>query len=298
MHATTLPSPAVNFGDSVAGFFQALAAKNRSPETLRAYRTDISQFLIWLNECTGITRPQQLTRQHLIDYLAYLAETGLSGVARARKLAALREYCRHLTDELKLFTTSPADGIQTPRRERRTRTYLIPAEYNPMLAAATSSVRDAAILQLFLQTGVRVSELCALTVDDIDFRRPMLIVRGGKGMADREINLARKAAAAVKNWLDVRPTVSHPILFVNRFGQPLVDRGVRRVVFKYRQAAGLNKSVTPHTLRHTFATYKAAEGVPTDQIRRWLGHQRLDTTQIYIHLAMKDAAKVMEATSL
>src|SRR5687767_2598440 len=103
MHTNTLPAPALSFGDSVAGFYQSLAAKNRSPETVRAYRTDITQFLIWLNECSSATRPVQLARHHLTEYLAYLAETGLSGVARARKLAAIREYCRYLTDDANLF---------------------------------------------------------------------------------------------------------------------------------------------------------------------------------------------------
>jgi integrase/recombinase XerC len=155
------------------------------------------------------------------------------------------------------------------------------------------------MLQLFLQTGVRVSELCALNVDDIDITGKLLRVRHGKGQQSRDIPLEKKAIAALKHWLDLRgfiPTTE--ALFPNRYGQRLSDRSVRELLTTYRLAAGITKKATPHSLRHTFASYKAKKGVPLPMLKDMLGHQNLATTQIYTHVDSLDSHKVMEGTSL
>jgi integrase/recombinase XerC len=106
------------------------------------------------------------------------------------------------------------------------------------------------------------------------------------------------AACSLKNYLAMRPESNCDALFLNRYGEPIGERGVRKLVAKYVQAAGIGKKVSPHGLRHTFATEKAKRGVSTYQLQEWLGHVRLDTTQIYVHLAKQNAAKEMEKTSL
>src|SRR5688572_29262388 len=148
-------------------FLLTLEGKNRSRATIQAYRTDLNQFLNWLRE-TNVTidAPADVARLDITEYLAFLSERGLSGVSRARKVAAIREYFRFAHLE-KLVSRSPVDGIDTPKIEKRGRNYLTPEEYHRLLSAAGGNPRDYCILMTFLQTGLRVSELCALTLDDI-----------------------------------------------------------------------------------------------------------------------------------
>lgn len=166
-----------------------------------------------------------------------------------------------------------------------------------MLAQAGANPRDYAILQVFLQTGVRVSELCDLRLSDIDFDGRTLKIRG-KGMVEREIELERKGIEAIKNYLNTRPQTFEDRLFLNKDGQPIGERGVRKLVKKYKDKAGITKRASPHALRHTFATYKAERGVSPFQLQKWLGHANLNTTQIYVHIGRQNARRVMEATSL
>jgi site-specific recombinase XerD len=150
----------------------------------------------------------------------------------------------------------------------------------------------------FLQTGVRVSELCGLRLHDIDLTDKTLLVRVGKGMSARTIELEKKGNQAFRSWLAVRPATTNDRLFLNREDEPLGERGVQKLLAKYCSLAGITKRISPHSLRHTFASHKAEAGVSPFQLQQWLGHSSLDTTQIYVHLARKSEKRVMEATSL
>lgn len=271
--------------------------KNRSLLTIRAYRTDIGQFISWLKEnnlCAPI--PDKVERADVTEYLAQLGQQGIMGVSRARKLAAIREFFRYLEEHGRI-EKNPAQGVETPKKERNGRTYLHPEEYRAILAQAGANSRDYAILQVFLQTGVRVSELCSLTLSDIDFEGRTLKVCG-KGQTERDIELEKKGLEALRNYLSVRPQSLNDHLFLNKDGEPISERMVRKIVAKYRARAGITKRASPHSLRHTFATYKAERGVSPFQLQQWLGHRNLNTTQIYVHLGRQNAKKVMEATSL
>jgi site-specific recombinase XerD len=293
MTTTPLPHP---FAATLDAFLRSLLAKNRTPATLAAYRSDVGGFLAWLTETTLCDEPRAVTRAEITDYLAELGEQQLAGVSRARKLAAIREYFRYLVDARQL-AESPAEAIATPRREKRGRTYCSEEAYTRLLALAGGTPRDYAILQVFLQTGVRVSELACLAVDDVDLDRGLLRVTG-KGMKDREIPLPKKAIAALKLWLAARPAVAHRQLFTNRYDEPITPRGVQKLVARYRRGAGLEKRITPHSLRHTFATQKRRRGLDPFELRDLMGHESIATTQIYVHLDREDAKKRMEATSL
>jgi site-specific recombinase XerD len=151
---------------------------------------------------------------------------------------------------------------------------------------------------VFLQTGLRVSELVTLQISDIDLTNHVLRVRVGKGMAARTIELERKATQAIKNYLSTRPQALSEQLFLNYTHEPISERGVRKLVAKYLKLAGIKKKASCHSLRHTFATAKAQQGVSAYRLRDWLGHASLETTQIYIHLGKQNAQREMEQTSL
>src|SRR5665811_1863808 len=293
----SLPVPE-QFEQAIERFIRVQDGRNRSPQTLRAYRSDLNQLAGWLHaENKFLIDPVDVTTDDLNDFLASLAHRGVSGVSRARKLAAIREFYRSLYNS-GVLEHSPVDGVDTPKRERKSRTSLTPEEYNRLLAAAGAHPRDFCILTLFTQTGIRISELCDLRLDDIDLDAAILTVRVGKGLAARTIELEKKGIRATKTWLAMRPSTYYDHLFLNRDEEPLKEWGVRDLLHKYCVQAGITKRVTPHSLRHTFASAKAQSGVSPFQLKEWLGHARLDTTSIYVHMAKQNAKKVMEATSL
>src|SRR5919197_1071799 len=162
MHTITLEK-------GLATFLDGLAGKNRSAATLRAYQTDILQFIAFLHDNNvSIHSPADVEKVDVVEYLSSLAKKALTGIARARKMSALREYFRFL-EGVGLIATSPTTGIETPKREKNTRQVLRADEYTKMLSLAGANPRDYAVLQVFLQTGIRVSELASLRIEDIDF---------------------------------------------------------------------------------------------------------------------------------
>jgi integrase/recombinase XerC len=292
MHTITLEK-------GLAVFINTLSGKNRSAATIRAYQTDIQQFISFLHEISvSAYAPQDVSKVDILEYLSFLSKKDLTGVARARKLSALREYFRFL-EGIGEIEKSPTNGVETPKREKNARQFLRSDEYTKMLSLAGGNIRDYAILQVFLQTGIRVSELAHLKIEDIDFIKPAITVRG-KGNSQREIALEKKGIQALRSYFAVRPVPESNAerLFLNYQGEPISERGVRKLVVKYTKVAGITKKASCHTLRHTFATYKAEKGVSPFQLQQWLGHANLNTTQIYVHLGKQNAKKIMEQTRL
>jgi len=293
------------FQTTLSKFLNSLTARNLSEKTIIAYRTDLRQLFTWLVENDlSVTTPGQITRTHIIEYLAYLSLQGRSGVTRARKLASIREYFKFLGYE-DLVPTSPAQHIAMPKKERKSRVFLRVDEYMKLLNAAAGHSRDYAILQVFLQTALRVSELAGLEKDDVDLDAGTLIVRSttGKGKKERTIYLEKKATQALRAYyvdrdrLQARLRTYDEHVFLNYMGEGLSTRGVMDIVEKYRKLAGIIKKFSCHSLRHTCATYKAAKGYQPNEISNLLGHERDTTSLIYVHMA-RDAQKLMQQTSL
>jgi integrase/recombinase XerD len=277
-------------------FINSLSGRNLSTHTAIAYQTDIRQFLSWLTENDmTVASPTQITRTHILDYLSHLAGLGRSGVTRARKLAAIREYCKFLVDE-QLLPASPTEHIVRPKKERKQRVFLRVDEYMRLLNAAVGNSRDYAILQLFLQSGIRVAELVGLALTDIDLDGGIMLING-KGNKQRTIYLEKKATQAVKSYVINRPGSSDQHVFLNYQGSGLSVRGVMDIVEKYRKLAGITKKFSSHSLRHTCATYKASKGYTPTELQDLLGHEKPETSFIYVHMA-RDAQKLMQQTSL
>src|SRR3989440_2234852 len=162
MHTITLEK-------GLATFINALSGKNRSVATIRAYQTDIQQLLSFLHETNvSIQTPTDVEKVDIVEYLSSLAKRELTGIARARKMSAIREYFRFL-EGIGVIQKTPTTGIETPKREKNRRQVLRSDEYTKMLSLAGANPRDYAILQVFLQTGIRVAEFAHLKMDDIDF---------------------------------------------------------------------------------------------------------------------------------
>jgi site-specific recombinase XerD len=169
-------------------------------------------------------------------------------------------------------------------------------EYMRLLNAALGNSRDYAILQLFLQTGIRVSELVGLEMKDIDLDGEVMLING-KGSKQRTIFLEKKAIQAIRAYLANRPRSADQHVFLNYQGTHFSVQGVSDIVEKYRILAGITKQFSCHSLRHTCATYKASKGYTATELQDLLGHEKPETSFIYVHMA-RDARKLMQTTSL
>ncbi|MGZ6355552.1 MAG: tyrosine-type recombinase/integrase [Ktedonobacteraceae bacterium] len=285
------------FQQTIMSFLQELEGGNKSRLTLTAYKTDLMQFFRWLaeNDLT-VTTSAQVTRGHVNEYLAYLSSQGRSGVTRARKLAALKSFFIYLKDEL-IIASSPTETIHIPNKERKRKVALRTDEYSRMLSEAGGNPRDFSILQLFLQTGIRVSELVAITLEDLEMQSHVLKVHG-KGNKERDIPLEKKSMQALKSYLLVRPETQDRHLFLNYSGEGLSIRGVRKIVNKYLRKAGITKQISCHGLRRTFGSAKAGKGMNAFQLQKLMGHERITTTLAYVEIGQEELRRAQEATSL
>lgn len=284
------------FHTTVRGFLDSLTARNVSQHTRVAYQTDLTQFFTWLleNDVT-VSTPQHVSKGHIIEYLAFLAHQGRSGVTKARKLAAIRAYFKSLVTE-KLLPASPASTIALPKKERNRRVYVRVDEYRKLLHAAARNSRDYAMLQLFLQTGIRITELVELTLSDLDLDQGEMLIQS-KGSQQRTISLEKKASQALTRYLAVRPPGGDQHVFLTYQGRGFSVRGVMDIVEKYGKAAGITKKISCRSLRHTCATYKAKKGYLPRNLQQLLGHEKPETSSIYVHVA-NDPKKLMQQTSL
>jgi site-specific recombinase XerD len=176
------------------------------------------------------------------------------------------------------------------KKERKQRVYLRPS-------AAGGNPRDFAILRLFLQTGIRVSELVNLRLDDVDLAgRTIRII--GRGNRERELVLEKKATQALTSYMQTRLPSADDHLFLSYQDSGLSITAVKKLVVKYRNLAGITKQISARSLRHTFATYKAERGVSAFELQEWLGHSSITTSAVCVHLTKQGGRKLMEATSL
>jgi site-specific recombinase XerD len=284
---------------SLTRYLTYLSGRNISELTITAYRIDLSQFFNYIREnavTVVLDHPGKITASHISDFLSHQAGKGRSGVTRVRKLAAIREYLKYLVDVEKILTSSPAEKIVRPKKERKQRVFLREDEYMRLLNASAGQSRDYAILQLFLQTGIRVAELVALTLSDIDLDGGTMLVNG-KGNKQRTIFLEKKATQALRAYLAIRQKSLDQHIFLNYQGTGLSVQGIADIVGKYRVLAGITKKFSCHSLRHTCATYKVSKGYSPIDLQALLGHEKPETSFIYVHMA-RDQRQLMMQTSL
>ena len=269
--------------------------KNVSPNTITAYRDDLESFTTFLcNDYLSMARDQLDLRRvdHLTvrSYLAHLSRRKLSRATVARHLSALRSFFKYLVREA-VVDANPARTVATPKKEKHLPAVLQTSEVALLLEQADTSstlgLRDAAWLELLYASGLRISELVGIDLDDLELRSRLVKVRG-KGSKERIVPFGTKAESAVRAYLAVRGELIRnaevEAVFVNYRGERITTRSVRRLFDGYVRDAALRAGVSPHTLRHSFATHLLNAGADLRGIQELLGHASLSTTQKYTHL--------------
>jgi integrase/recombinase XerC len=281
--------------------------ENASINTVRAYDSDLSQFLTFLAAHLGRRRtelgPEDFERSNIRAFLGDLHKRGNSRSSAARKLAAIRTFGRYLRRE-GVLDGDPAALVGTPKREHRLPAHLGETEMTRLLEMPDTSQplgrRDRAILELFYASGLRLSELVGLDVGDVNLSGRIVRVLG-KGGKQRIVPFNHATEAALRAWLKDWETYADPgsgkrgqpplPLFLNYQGTRLSTRSVDRLVRKYVTACSTRFGISPHALRHSFATHLLERGADLRAIQELLGHARLSTTQRYTHV---NAAQLLE----
>jgi len=326
--------------EHLKAFLRFLALnRNASAHTVRAYESDLTQFIGYTAAQADLKKrdlkPDQLDREALRGFLAQLHKQGLSRATAARKLAAVRTFLRYLRRE-EVIEDDPGGLVATPKRDIRMPSHLSEGEMTALLDAPAGdtplSRRDRAILELFYASGLRLSELTGLDVEDLNLSAKMVRVLG-KGGKERIVPFNGSTAKAVRAYLNDRETLvretlvrsvrlqadshgpakaGHYVrepdgpakagqyarqrrrrdpLFVNYRGGPLTVRSVDRLVRRYVAASSARTGISPHALRHSFATHLLQRGADLRAIQELLGHASLSTTQRYTHV---NAAQLLE----
>jgi integrase/recombinase XerC len=316
----------------IQNFLDYLKFERRfSEHTAKCYGADLAQFGEFLNGAPEDGRPEgesisfdqsgpatavatkleQKTDQLLLSagtdsvraYLSYLNEKDYSKATIARKLATLRSFYKYLVKRNHL-SANPVTAVRTPKQDKKLPKFLEYEEVKRLLDTPPINTwlgaRDRAILETLYSTGIRVSELVALNMEDIDFLGEVVHIRG-KGKKERITPIGASALQTIQHYMEFRnkraqnnSNFDSKVLFVNKHGRRLSTRSVRRKMDKYLKMAGLDPSISPHTLRHSFATHMLNNGADLRSVQELLGHQSLSTTQVYTHLTTTRLKEVYE----
>ncbi len=265
--------------------------KNYSSHTALNYRVDLEEFFQFLGK-TGI---ETVGYPDLRRFLAQLKARNLKPRTLARKLSSLRSLFKFLQRE-KVIQSNPAKLLVTPKLDKPLPHFMSEEETVQIIEAPKSgkinSLRDKAILEILYSTGIRVSELVGLNVDDVDFISNLIKVMG-KGKKERIVPIGDKALNVLKEYLD-GCKADNKFIFVNKNGTRLSDRSVRNIINKYILEQAMAQHVTPHMFRHSFATHLLNHGADLRSVQELLGHVNLSTTQIYTHLTTDKLKKVYD----
>lgn len=261
-----------------------------SDRTLAAYAADIRDYLRHLEE-GGVAAPGDVLREDILDHMGGMLAAGLSPRSVTRHLSAIRRFHRFLMDE-GITAVNPAEGFDSPRLARRLPHCLTSEEIERLLAAPDAApdhaARDAAILELFYSCGLRISELANLPLRDVSLEEASVRVRG-KGAKVRLVPLGIRARQRISAWLRIREQgpLKDATLFLSERGRRMNRCSVWAVVKRHARAANIRQNVTPHMLRHSFATHLLDNGADLRAVQEMLGHSDISTTQIYTHVSVE-----------
>jgi integrase/recombinase XerD len=264
--------------------------RNLSRNTTAAYGKDLLRLVDGLSR-HGVTEAEAVTPADVAGHMAALGQAGMALKSQARALSAVRMLFKFLVRE-RYLKHSPAADVDRPRPIRKLPEFLSTHEVDALLSApdpgTPKGIRDRCILETLYATGLRVSELCGLQLDDVDLERGFVLARG-KGRKERVVPLGVRAREMLAAYLAVtRGTLLHgrvsPALFPHPGGRPLTRQTIWKTIKKHALAAGIRKPLSPHKLRHSFATHLVENGADLRAVQAMLGHADLSTTEIYTHV--------------
>jgi len=272
-------------------FILNLRVKNFSANTLSAYKKDIDQFYGFLKQ-----RKKALLRYfdktQIRTYLSHIQTLSLARNSVLRKIAVLRSFAKFLLAR-DLIKSDPFKLLPLPKTEKRLPRFLTEQEVGKIIQASQSSKRNLAIIELLYSSGLRRSELVSLNVGDIDFYAGITRVMG-KGLKERIVPVTKNALQAIKDDLTERSGIAQgqDALFLNKNSNRLSGHGLSFILKKLSLASGIFRNITPHELRHSFATHLLNNGCDIRSLQEMLGHKNISTTQVYTHVSLKHLKKV------
>lgn len=288
----------------VDSFLHYLAVeRGLAQNTLDSYKIDINQYMLYLKQ-QGISQLSLASKSNIIGYLMQLQKAGRAPATISRRLAAIKTLYRFMLSE-ELIATDPAADLESPKLSQRLPQVLTFQEVDKLLNQpqidTPSGLRDKAMLELLYATGIRVSEMVTLDVEhvnlDVGYIRCL-----GKGAKERIVPMGSVAIKSVKEYLAVgrvkltKGRSTENSLFVNQHGRRLTRQGFWKIIKKYARKGKIGKNITPHTLRHSFATHLLENGADLRSVQEMLGHADITTTQIYTHLTRSRLKEVYSQT--
>jgi integrase/recombinase XerD len=282
----------MTFDQAIQQFLDHLKVERQlSPATLAAYGHDLASFAAFLNR-RNVRAAASVRSIDLLDYLAALDGT-ISARSQARRLSALRQLFKYLRSQ-RVLSANPAEDVDMPRFGRRLPSFLTLAEVDALLSApdrrSDRGARDGAMLELLYATGLRVSELVRLRLPAVNFQAGYLVAHG-KGRKERLVPIGEVALVSLGYYLEsVRPRLLRPgrtqdAVFLTRLGRPMTRQSFWKLLGAHARAAGIRKRISPHQLRHSFATHLVERGADLRAVQAMLGHADIGTTEIYTHLS-------------
>lgn len=265
--------------------------KGLSQNTVQSYQRDLKHYIVSL-EKAGVSKTADVERRHILDYLHAKKEEGRTTATLSRYLSTIRAYHQFALRDGKT-TKDPSELIETPKKSRKLPSVLTSQEVDRLLEASKGTTafsrRNHAMLELMYATGLRVTELCELKSGDIHLEMGFVQCLG-KGNKERIVPLGKVAAEAVETYagngrFELMKQKRHDTLFVNHHGNPLSRQGFWKILKGAAEKAGIDKPLTPHTLRHSFATHLLENGADLRAVQEMLGHTDISTTQIYTHVS-------------
>lgn len=276
--------------------------KNLSKNTIISYQNDLRDYLDFIDKNYHINRPDQITKQHALNYLNHLKRAELAGKTIARKLSAIKSFHHYLLSE-KMVDENIILSISQPKIAHPLPVVLNLDEVERLIASAQGEnkildLRNVAMVELAYGSGLRVSELIQLKISDLHLINGVVKVLG-KGSKERIVPLGENAIIAIRRYLvDSRPLI-HPegkdILFVNKNGQKLSRVGFYKIIQSLAEKAHIEKSISPHTLRHSFATHLLENGADLRAVQELLGHEDIMTTENYTHISKHHLQEAYES---
>jgi integrase/recombinase XerD len=286
-----------------------VAEKGCSDNTIAAYQNDLIQFHAFLTERGSLKGAEDwsaIARDDLVNYILFLREREYASATVARKVAAMKSFC-HFLLRTDVIDDNPAEELDSPKVKKQLPNTLTPEEVARLIAQplkngpTPKALRDVALLEVLYATGMRVSEVAQVTLDDLDLEAGKLRCVG-KGNKERMMPLLPEAVDVVRVYLDKgRPALlghnaQERTLFLNPRGERLTRQGLWLIIKGYARELGLDDRVTPHTLRHSFATHMLNGGAGLREVQLLLGHANISTTQVYTHISRDHLREVYDGS--